>query len=68
MKSLIELFDYILPIYFMKRCVLCAEFCDICDVFLRMNVAKCAMRGVQDAASLSKIFHLTEGVFFFITE
>jgi len=52
----------------MKRCVLCAEFCDICDVFLRMNVAKCAMRGVQDAASLSKIFHLTEGVFFFITE
>jgi len=24
----------------MKRCVLCAEFCDICDVLLRMNVAK----------------------------
>jgi len=37
----------------MKRCVLCAEFCGICDVFLRMNVARCAMCGVKDAASLS---------------
>ena len=46
--------------------MLCAKFCDIWDVFLRMNVAKCAMCGVQDAASLSIFFHLTEGGFFLL--
>jgi hypothetical protein len=60
---------YVCPSEFLRflqmgRCVLFAELFGICDVFLRMNMAKSAMCGFKDTASLSKFFHLTEYYYF----